>query len=52
MEPTLIETKHQGQAVANGNSATIGPGRATEDAVLEFGHFRLLLRQRQLLADG
>ena len=25
---------------------------ATGDATLEFGHFRVLLRQRQLLADG
>ena len=25
---------------------------ATADAALEFGHFRVLLRQRQLLADG
>jgi DNA-binding winged helix-turn-helix (wHTH) protein len=27
-------------------------GRATAEAALEFGRFRVLLRQRQLLADG
>ena len=52
MEPTLIETKHQGQAMASDSSSTIAHGRATEEAVLEFGRFRLLLRQRQLMADG
>ena len=52
MKPTLIETKHQGQAMAGDNSSTIAPGRATEDAVLEFGSFRVLVRQRQLIADG
>jgi DNA-binding winged helix-turn-helix (wHTH) protein len=52
MKPTLIETRHQGQAMAGDNSSTIAPGRATEDAVLEFGGFRVLVRQRQLIADG
>lgn len=54
MEPTPIEAKEQGQAIIGEDPATIGhsPGRASEDAVLEFGRFRLLLRQRQLLADG
>lgn len=28
------------------------PGSATAEAALEFGRFRVLLRQRQLLADG
>ena len=28
------------------------PSSGTADAALEFGHFRVLLRQRQLLADG
>src|SRR4051794_24634366 len=27
-------------------------GRAAAEATLEFGHFRVLLRQRQLVADG
>ena len=30
----------------------IRPSRAAGDAVLEFGRFRLLLRRRQLIADG
>ena len=30
----------------------IHPSRAAGDAVLEFGRFRLLLRRRQLIADG
>ena len=38
--------------MASDNSSTIAHGHATEDAVLEFGRFRLLLRQRQLMADG
>jgi DNA-binding winged helix-turn-helix (wHTH) protein len=52
MKPTLIETKHQGEAMASDDSSTIAHGRATGDATLEFGRFRLLLRQRQLMADG
>jgi len=30
----------------------VHPSRAAGDAVLEFGRFRLLLRRRQLIADG
>ena len=52
MKPTLIETKHQGEAMASDSSSTIAYSHAAEDAVLEFGRFRLLLRQRRLMADG
>jgi DNA-binding winged helix-turn-helix (wHTH) protein len=46
MKPTLIEREEQGQPVEP------PLGRAAQGEALEFGRFRVLLRQRQLLADG
>jgi DNA-binding winged helix-turn-helix (wHTH) protein len=44
MELMLSEREEQGQQVE--------PGRAAQGEALEFGRFRVRLRQRQLLADG
>jgi DNA-binding winged helix-turn-helix (wHTH) protein len=54
MQLTLVETKEQGQAQINDvpSAPEYPPGRAAEDTALEFGHFRVLLRQRRLLAGG
>jgi DNA-binding winged helix-turn-helix (wHTH) protein len=42
-----------GHAVSRENPFGAGqPSRAAADAVIEFGRFRVLFRQRQLLADG
>jgi DNA-binding winged helix-turn-helix (wHTH) protein len=46
---------HPGPALSHENLLPLGANRsspATADAALEFGHFRVLLRRRQLLADG
>lgn len=54
MKLTLLEAREQGQSEIWDASLAIerSPVRAVESTVLEFGRFRVLLPQRQLLARG
>jgi DNA-binding winged helix-turn-helix (wHTH) protein len=54
MQLTLIETKEQRQPIISEDSPVIAhpPGGAAEDGAVEFGRFRVLMRQRRLLAGG
>jgi DNA-binding winged helix-turn-helix (wHTH) protein len=54
MHLTLVETNERGQAQINDDppAPEYPPSRAAEGAALEFGRFRVLLRQRRLLAGG
>jgi DNA-binding winged helix-turn-helix (wHTH) protein len=53
-KPSLTEPQAQWQQFRRDNSSTSSDWsrRGAADAALEFGRFRVLLRQRQLVADG